>query len=88
MRLTDQLDEHVSQLKEAINKFKATIEAETYGMDPSIPLVTPELVSPIKVELHGRVMEIGMTEYDDVVQGFKTLRIELSKLTLAEVYAI
>ena len=88
LQLTNKLTKHINQLIEAINKFKATIEAETYGMDPSIPLVTPELVLPIKVELHGWVMEIGIIEYDDVVHGFEMLRIEFSNLTLAKVYAI
>ena len=33
-------------------------------------------------------MEIGIIEYDDVVQGFEMLTIEFSNLTLAKVYAI
>ena len=73
---------------EAINELKSTVEAENYGVDPSIPLVTPELVLPIKVELHRWVMEIGIIEYDDVVQGFEMLSINFSKLTLVEFYAV
>ena len=49
IRLTKKITEHVNQLTEAVNEVKATVEAETYGVDPSIPLVTPELVPLIKV---------------------------------------
>ena len=33
--LTNQLVEHINQLTEAINKVKATVEVEDYGVDPS-----------------------------------------------------
>ena len=44
---------------DSINEVKATIEAETYGMDPNVPLVVPELVPSIKVKIHGLTLEIG-----------------------------
>ena len=52
-------------------------------MDPNVPLVTPELVPPIKVEIHGGVMEIGTLTgaFDDVVKYFDTLQIDFSKIT-------
>ena len=57
-------------------------------MDPNIPLVTPELVFFIKVEIQVRVMETGTLEYDDVVNGFEVLSIDFSKLTLTEFYEV
>ena len=33
------------------------MEAETYGVDPSIPLVTPELVLQIKVVIQRQALE-------------------------------
>ena len=59
-------------------------------MDPSVPLVTPNLVPPIKVQIQGRAMEIGMmtSAFDDVVKEFDTLQIEFSKLSLGEVYEL
>ena len=70
-----QVSEHLNKLIEAINDVKATIEAETYGMDPNVPLVTQELVSPIKVQIHRCTMETGMAMgvFDDVVKEFDTL---------------
>ena len=43
---------------EVIQDVKATVEAETYGVDPNIPLVTPELVSPIKVVIQRKALEV------------------------------
>ena len=57
-------------------------------MDPSVPLVTPELVPQIKVQIQGRALETRTTTsaFDDIVKEFDTLHIEFSKLTLSEVY--
>ena len=49
VNIADQVGNHLTKLVDTINEVKAIVEAETYGMDPSVPLVTPELVSPIKV---------------------------------------
>ena len=59
-------------------------------MDPNVPLVTPELVPPIKVQIHRRAMEIGTTigAFDDVVKEFNTLQIEFSKISLGEFYEL
>ena len=48
LHIATQVEGHLNKLIEAIQDVKATVEAETYGIDPSIPLVTPELVPPIK----------------------------------------
>ena len=64
--MTNKITEHINQITEAINKVKTTIEAETYSVDPSIPLVTPELVPPIKVEIQRCAMEMGTGDFDDV----------------------
>ena len=47
--IANQVGNHLTKLVDAINEVKATIEAETYGMYPSAPLVTPKLVALIKV---------------------------------------
>ena len=85
-----QVTEHLNKLTEAINDVKDIFEPKTYAMDPNVPLVTPELVPPIKVEIHGRAMEtgMGMGAFDDVVKYFDTLQIDFSKLTLGEVYEL
>ena len=49
--VVDQVLKNLNQLVEAINDFKATVEDETYGMDPSISLVMPDLVLPIKITI-------------------------------------
>ena len=49
LSIADQVGNHLTKLVDAINEVKFTVEVETYGMDPIVPLVTPELVPPIKV---------------------------------------
>ena len=51
LNIASQVEGHLNKLVEAIQDVKATIEAETYGVDPSIPLATLALVSPIKVTI-------------------------------------
>ena len=53
-------------------------------------LVTLELLSLIKVQIHGCAMEIGMGTgaFDDVVKEFATLWIKFSKISLGEVYEL
>ena len=88
LRLNDKLADHINQLTDALNEVKRTIEAETYGVDPNIPLVTLELVLSIKVEIQACVMEKGISTYNNVVHEFETLSMDFSKLTLEEVYAM
>ena len=51
LQLTNNIIEHMNQLIEAVNEAKATIKDETYGVDPSIPSATLDLVLPIKIEI-------------------------------------
>ena len=83
-----QVGNHLTKLVDAINEVKAVVEAETYGMDPSVPLVTLELVLLIKVQIQGCTLETGAetSEIDDIVKEFDPLHIDFSKLTLSEVY--
>ena len=83
-----QVAEHLNKLIEAINDIKATVKAETYDVDPSISLVTPELVPPIKLQIHGHAMETRAATgaFDDIVKEFATLQIEFSKISLGEFY--
>ena len=62
------------------------MEAETYGVDTSIPLVEPALVPPIKVLIQRQALEEDVETSagpdDDSTQ------IELSKIALNEFYEI
>ena len=49
VNIASQVKGHLNKLIEAIQDVKATVEAETYGVDPNVPLVTPTLVPPITV---------------------------------------
>ena len=55
--VADQVSQHLNKVVEAINDVKVTVEAETYDVDPSVPLVTPKLVPLIKVKMQAQVME-------------------------------
>ena len=54
----------------AINEVKSTFEAKTYGVDPNVQVVIPELVFPIKVTVHTSALETGRepTPFDDAVK--------------------
>ena len=49
LNIATKVEGHLNKLIEAIQDVKATMEAKTYGVDPSVPLVTPTLVPPIRV---------------------------------------
>ena len=57
-------------------------------MDPSVPLVTPEMVMPIKVKIQAQAMETVMAEFDTAMHGFENMHIDFSKLSLNKVYEI
>ena len=57
-------------------------------MDPSETLITPLLLSLVKIDVQSRAMETRTQEYDDVVHEFGTLSLDFSKLALVKVYAI
>ena len=57
VNIATQVEGHLNKLIEAIQDVKATVEAETYGVDPSIPLVTPDLGPPIKVTIQRQSLE-------------------------------
>ena len=49
VRITTQVQDHLNKLKMTINDIKDTVEAKTYGADPNVPLITPMVVSSIKL---------------------------------------
>ena len=49
LNIATQFECHLNKFIEAIQDVKAIMEAETYGIDPSILLVKLPLVPPIKV---------------------------------------
>ena len=57
VNIATQVKGHLNKLIEAIHDVKGTVEAETCGVDPSIPLVIPALVPPIKVMIHRKALE-------------------------------
>ena len=73
---------------EAINEVKSTIKAETYGVDPNDTLVTPLLLSPVKIDVKETTMDMGTLEFDHVLHEFGTLTMDLSKLALAKFYVV
>ena len=80
----------MNKLLDSISKVKATIEAETYGIDPNVQVIVPELVSPIKVTIQTSALETGTraTTFDDVVKEISTLQLDLSMIPLSEVYEV
>ena len=62
------------------------MEAETYGLDPNVPLVTPMLVPSIKVKILRHALEIEAKT--SVADDNSTLQIDFSKMELSEVYEI
>ena len=52
MSIATQVQDHFNKLTVSINDIKDIVEAETYGIDPSMPLFTLKLVPPIKVLIH------------------------------------
>ena len=73
--MVEQVSGHLNKLIDTINDVKTNVKAKTYGFDPSVPLVTPGLVSLIKVQIHGAALEtISTTDaFDDVVKELTTL---------------
>ena len=51
------------------------MEAETYGVDPNVQVVPPNLVLPIKVTIQTSALEIGAfpRTFENVVNNFYTL---------------
>ena len=81
VRIANQVGNHLNKLIESINEVKATVEADTCGVDPNVPLATPKLVLPIKVNILRRALETETktSALDD------SLQIVFSKLGLSEV---
>ena len=50
--IANQVQDHLNKLTAVFNDVKDTVEAKTYGIDPSVPLVAPTLVPLIKVLIH------------------------------------
>ena len=86
LNIATQVEGHLNKLIEAIQDVKITMEAETYGVDPSVLLVTPLLVSSIKVVIQRHALE----EDVDISIGYDdhNAQIDFSKLSLEEVYNI
>ena len=85
--IVDQVKIHLNKLIEAINEVKATMEADTYGVDPNInALTTTTLLSLIKVKNLGCALEMEVET--SAVDDNSTLQIDFSKLALSEVYEV
>ena len=80
----------MNKLIDAINEVKATVEAETYDVDPNVQVVPPQLVPPVKVTIQTSALEIGTSPstFENVVNEFATLQLDFSKLPLIEVYEV
>ena len=62
------------------------MEAETYGVDPNVPLVAPALVPSIKVLIQKQALEA--TEEESTATAGNSIEIDFSKLFLEELYNI
>ena len=70
----------------AINNVKDTVEDETYGIDPSVPLVAPTLVPPIKVIIQKQALEVN--EETSAGASDNNIEMEFSGLLLEDIYSI
>ena len=84
--IATQVQDHLNKFTVAINDIKDTVEAETYGVDPSMPLVTPTVFPPIKVLIQRQ--ELGTSKEISVNLGDNNTEIDFSKFLLEEVYSI
>ena len=57
VRIATHVQDHLNKLTAAINDIKDTVEVETNGVDPSVPLITLMLVPPIKVLIQRQELE-------------------------------
>ena len=79
-------EDHLNKLKVAINDIKDTVEAKTYGVDPSVPLITPTFVPPIKVLIQKQAL--GANEEKSIGPCDNSTEIDFSELLLEKFYSI
>ena len=84
--IANQVQDHLNKLTMAISGFKDTVEAETYGVDPNVPLVAPALFPSIKVLFQKQALEA--TEEASTTTTGNSIEIDFSKLFLEELYNI
>ena len=84
--IATQVQDHLNKLTTNINDIKDTMEAETYGVDPNVPLVTPALVSLIKVLIQKQALEATKEASTDTTDH--SVEIYFSKLFLEDIYSI
>ena len=78
--------QQVSIANQVQDHLKDTLEAETYGAYPRMPLVTPTLVPPIKVLIQKQELEAN--EETSIGTGDNSTKIDFSKFLLEEIYSI
>ena len=86
MSIANQVQDHLNKLTVDDNDAKDTVEVETYGVDPSMPLVAPTLVPPIKVLIQKQALEA--TKEESVATTNNNIDIDFSKFLLEEIYRI
>ena len=80
LNIATQVQDHLIKLIEALQDVKGTVEAETYCVDPNVSLVTPALVSSIKVVIQRQELEAD-TE-TSAGSNDNSVQIDFSKLAL------
>ena len=78
----------LNQLAEAITKVCDTMQAETYGLDLLDTLVMLVLLSPLRIEMPTQAFSTEEAEKEASVHSLDTLTLDLSKLTLPQIYSI
>ena len=84
--IANQVQGHLNKLTTAINDIKDTVEVETYGVDPNVPLVTPMLVPAIKVLIQKQALEAN--EETSVGTSDNNAKIDFSKFLLEDFYIV
>ena len=86
MNIANQVQDNLNKLTAVVSDVNETMEDETYGVDPKMPLVPPAFIPPIKVLTYQQTLEA--TEEASTATADNNVAIDFSKLFLEEVYNI
>ena len=84
--IATQVQDHLNKLTVDVNNIKATVEVETCGIDPNMPLVTSMLVPPIKLLIHKQELEVN--EETSAGASDNNIEIDFYRLLLEDIYSI
>ena len=82
------LSVQVTRVEEVVTKVHDTMQAETYGVDPSNTLAMLVLLPPLRIEIPVHAFSTDATKKDTSVHTLDILTLDFSKLTLPQTYSI